>query len=557
MPALRVVGARRPLGLSADQSPSGDADLTGERRMREKKTLRRLMDSTHINQNTLWRKIRFGFFLTLLLVGVTALTAQAEITFNLDSVAAKAARMAGQSFQDPGTIPDWLTRISYDQWRDIRFRQDHAIWRNAGTPFQIQLFHPGFYYNRTVTINLVDDAGIHPLRFSPNDFDYGHNDFASRVPQGLGFAGLRIHAPIKRPDYFDEVIVFLGASYFRAVGRDEIFGLSARGLAIDTGLASGEEFPTFREFWVVKPALWATDIVIYALLDSPSMTGAYRFIVRPGEQTRVDVEARLFPRREVQQLGLAPLSSMFFHGENSSKTVEDFRPEVHDSDGLLLHFLNGEWLWRPLTNPRTLQISNMRMNEPRGYGLLQRDRDFANYQDLETHRERRVSSWIRPRGEWKAGRILLVEIPSKLDSNDNIVAFWVPEKAPKAGETLTVQYTIFWFGDDPMRPPGGRTVSTRRDRGNRDDVYRFVIEFAGQELEEIPAETVLHGAVSVASGDDVAELLDQQVVKNDVTGAWRLTFQVRPKRNEPIELRAYLDIGGRALTETWSYLLAP
>lgn len=485
------------------------------------------------------------------------LPAAAAALFQLDDVAAKAQKMASESFQDPGTVPDWLSRITYDQWRSVRFRPDRALWRNHDKPFQVQFFHPGYYYNRTVTMNLVTANGVHPVPFSPNDFDYGRNDFASRVPQNLGVAGFRVHAPIKRSDYFDEAIVFLGASYFRGVGRDQVFGLSGRGVAIDTGLPSGEEFPFFREFWIVEPVAWATDLVIYALLDSPSLTGAYRFIVRPGEQTTVDVEARLFLRREVQQLGMAPLTSMFLLGENNLRAFEDFRPEVHDSDGVLLSFPNGEWLWRPLSNPRTLQMSSLRMNQPRGFGLLQRDRNFDHYQDLETNRQLRPSVWVRPRGDWGLGRVMIVEIPTKSDTNDNIVTFWVPDKPPKPNEPLVVQYSLTWFGDDTIGPPGGRVIATRRDRGNQDDAYRFVIDFAGGALGSIAADTVLRGAVTVASGDDTAEILEQQVVKNEPLGGWRLTFQVRPRRNDPIELRAYLDLGGRALTETWSYQLIP
>ncbi|HVM97021.1 MAG TPA: glucan biosynthesis protein G [Candidatus Acidoferrales bacterium] len=475
--------------------------------------------------------------------------------FNLDAVADKAQKMASESFQEPHTVPDWLTRISYDQWRDIRYRADRALWRDGRTPFQVQFFHPGLYYNRAIAVNVVEDNRVRAVDFSPNDFDYGHNDFASRVPQNLGFAGLRIHAPIKTSDYFDEAIVFLGASYFRAVGRDEVFGLSARGLAIDTALPSGEEFPFFREFWVVKPAPWAKSIAIYAILDSASLTGAYRFIVHPGDETTVDVEARLFFRRQVQKLGIAPLTSMFFHGENSPRGPEDFRPEVHDSDGLLLHFVQGEWLWRPLSNPRTLQVSSFKMLSPKGFGLLQRDRNFAQYEDLETHFEKRPSAWIEPRGDWAMGGVDLVEIPTKSDTNDNIVSFWVPDKMPPVGESMAVRYTVHWFGDDPGRPPGGRVIATRRDRGNKADAYRFVLDFAGGDLATIPDDAVVRGAVSVASGGDVADILDQQVVKNPNTGGWRLTFQIHPKTSDPIELRAYLDQNNKALTETWSYVL--
>lgn len=478
--------------------------------------------------------------------------------FNLDDVAAKAQKVAAEAYQDPsGQVPAWLTKITYDQWRDIRFRPEHALWHERRLPFHVQFFHPGLYYNRVVAVNVVDARGSRPVEFSPSQFNYGHNDFASKVPQNLGYAGFRMHAPIKTGGYYDEVIVFLGASYFRAVGQHDVFGLSARGLAIDTALPSGEEFPYFKEFWLVTPVEWATDVVVYALLDSPSLTGAYRFIVQPGERTTVHVEGRLFLRREVQTLGLAPLTSMFFHGENANRPFEDFRPEAHDSDGLLLSFNTGEWLWRPLDNARTLQVNTVHMPNPKGFGLIQRDRDFDHYQDLETHAERRPSVWITPRTGWGDGRIELVEIPTKSDTNDNIVAFWVPEKQPKPGEPVVFAYTMYWYSDDATGSVGGRVTATRRDRGTTDGAHRFVVDFAGPKLEALPPETVLRGVVSVASDPEAADLLDQQVVKNPATGGWRLTFQVQAKRRDPIELRAFLDKGGETLTETWSYVLLP
>lgn len=487
-----------------------------------------------------------------------ARTAKASVRFGFDDVTARARALANESYRDPrGEVPAWLTQISYDQWRDIRFRPDRALWRDTKLPFQIQFFHPGLYYDRTVAISVVDDQGQHPVTFTPNDFDYGRNDFASRVPQNLGFAGFRVHAPIKKKQYFDEVIVFLGASYFRAVGRDEVFGLSARGLAIDTALPSGEEFPWFREFWIVKPKPGDRELTVYALLDSPSVAGAYQFVIRPGTQTAVRVDARLIARSAVKKLGIAPLTSMFLHGENSLRPVEDFRPEVHDSDGLLVNFSSGEWLWRPLENPRTLRVSELRASDIRGYGLIQRDRAFEHYQDLETHREQRPSAWIVPRGEWGEGRVELVEIPTKSDTNDNIVTYWVPSAPLAPGELVFWTYTIYWYGDAPDVSPGGRVVATRRDRGVAEGAYRFVIDFAGKKLESLPADTVLRGVVTVASGEDSAELLDQQVVKNPVTGGWRLTFQMRPLRNEPIELRAFLDQAGSSLTETWSGAIVP
>jgi glucans biosynthesis protein len=353
------------------------------------------------------------------------------------------------------------------------------------------------------------------------------------------------------------VIVFLGASYFRAVGKNEVFGMSARGLAIDTALSSGEEFPYFREFWLVTPKPKDQQLTVYALLDSPGITGAYQFVIDPGEQTTVNVAARLFPRRRIEKLGIGPLTTMFFVGENSQRTYEDFRPEVHDSDGLLINFNSGEWLWRPLDNPRTLRVSSFKTAHPLGYGLIQRDRDFDHYQDLETRPELRPSAWVAPQGDWGEGSVELVEIPTKADINDNVVAFWVPNKPPEPGAMGSYAYTLYWYGENPGLSPSGRVVATRHDRGTADNAYRFVIDFDGKKLESLPEDTVLRGVVTIASGDDTAELLDQQVVKNPVTGGWRLSFQIRPLKSDPVELRAFLDQGGNSLTETWSDVIRP
>ncbi len=483
--------------------------------------------------------------------------ALAREAFQFGDVIAAARKLAQEPYKEPEQVAEWLRKLSYDQWRDIRFRPDRALWRDVKSRFQVQFFHPGLYYDRTVKMHVIDAKGVRPIPFSPSQFDYGANTFASKVPQDLGYAGFRVHYPIKTAAYHDEVIVFLGASYFRALGKSQNFGLSARALAIDTALPSGEEFPYFTEFWLVKPALDAREMTIFALLDSPSVAGAYRFTVRPGEETAVAVESQLFLRREVQKLGIAPLTSMFFHGENTVRCFPDFRPEVHDSDGLMVAAGNGEWLWRPLDNPRELQVGAFEVQHPRGFGLIQRDREFASYQDLETHQNTRPSAWIVPHGDWPEGHVELVEIPTNADVNDNVATYWIAKPPPQVGTAAAFAYTVYWYGDDATRPPQGKVVATRRDFGTVENAQRFVIDFAGGKLAAIPADQVLRGVVTVVGGDEAAELTDQHVVKNTYIGGWRLSFTIRPKRRGAIELRAYLDKGGETLTETWSEAVQP
>jgi glucans biosynthesis protein len=503
-----------------------------------------------------WRRVTLRGMPAAVAIGVFLIMAAPAGAFDLDEVTAKAAQLARAPYDAArGKVPQWLLDISYDQWRDIRFRPDKALWRDQHLPFEVQFFHPGLYYPRTVTINVVDDTGVHHLESSPDQFDYGKNDFAAKVPRDLGFAGLRVHFPLKTPAYRDEVIVFLGASYFRALGKRQVYGLSARGLAIDTVVPSGEEFPDFIEFWLVRPGADATHLVVYALLDGASVTGAYRFDVRPGEETVVDVDARVFLRRAVQKLGLAPLTSMFFHGENTTRRFDDFRPEVHDSDGLLLHFASGEWLWRPLDNPTALHASLFRMDNPRGFGLVQRDRTYDHYQDLEARSDLRPSAWIAPRGDWGAGTVELDELPTDSDIHDNVVAYWVPAKPPPPLEPLAYAYTLSWYGDSGERPPGGRVSATRRDSGTVAGGQRFVVDFAGPRLDAIPADGSVRAVVSIAGGDAAGEIVDPHVVKNPVTGEWRLAFHVIPKTKGPLDLRAFLKNGDDVVTETWSYVL--
>jgi glucans biosynthesis protein len=476
--------------------------------------------------------------------------------FGLADVRRIAEQMARKPFvprKDTNPLPEYFHKMTYDQFRDIRFRKDHTVWLKDGLPFVLRFFHRGFLFPDPVTINLVENQEARPLEFHREMFDYGANEFSEELPLDMGFAGMQIFYPLRDATVHDEVAVFLGASYFRAVGRDQSWGLSARGLALDTGLEKGEEFPFFREFWIERPDKDATSLTIYALLDSPSITGAYRFVLKPGEETKFDVKAELFPRVKIEKLGIAPLTSMFFHGENKERRYDDFRPEVHDSDGLLLAFGSGEWLWRPLDNHRRLRIRRFEDQGFKGFGLLQRDRDFTHYQDLEAHYQDRPSSWVKLLGDWGKGSVELVEIPTDSERNDNIVAFWVPEKPVEPGQALSVEYRMYFGGEsiDPM--PGARAIASRVGGSGTDMLdssgRKFSIDFVGPALKKLPPDAKVEAMVTKTRG----EIKNKVVQYNPYTQGWRLYFELFPGDEQEVDLRAFLRHEGDVLSETWSY----
>jgi len=494
--------------------------------------------------------------------------------FGFAQVAAKAQALSQQSYQAPADeLPTELKELDYDQYRDIRFKQDRSVWRKQNLPFELQLFHPGLYYNAPVKISLVTNGRAAPLQFNADFFDYGKNKLDRSKLKNIGYAGFRVHFPLNSPKYKDELLVFQGASYFRALGAGQRYGLSARGLAVDTAVYSGEEFPSFTEFWIETPTAKSTSLTIYALLDSRRVTGAYKFIVKPGKQTAMEVQSRIFLREGVAKLGLAPMTSMFMHGSNQSRFDEDYRPEVHDSDGLLVANSNGEWIWRPLVNPRRLITTSFGLINPKGFGLLQRRRDFAHYEDLEAHYHERPSAWVEPKGDWGAGRVELVLIPTPDETNDNIVAFWVPNVPPAPGQALDFSYRLSWQKDEGVRPPVASVLQTRKGHGyvkTADDTQRLIVDFedvpavkpaaakAGKRSNDKAVAAVVEPVTGSVWMDDNAELIEKQTFRNEMTGGWRMSFRFRRKDNDkPIEMRAFLKRGSSQVSETWSYLYPP
>ena len=482
---------------------------------------------------------------------VGAADSPSEVAFGPSSVRELARSLAAKSFEPPDEkLPDELRDLNYDQYRSIRFLPEHALWRDEKLPFQVQFFHRGFFYKNRVDMFEVRNGRAFPIRYQRDDFSFGEG-LGQWGDVDLGFAGFRIHAPINRPDYYDEVCVFLGASYFRAVAKGETYGLSARGLSIDTGETKGEEFPVFKAFWLEKPASSATSIVVHALLDSKSAAAGYRFTIRPGERTIFDVEMSLYPRVDLAHCGLAPMTSMFFFGPNDRKDFDDFRPAVHDSDGLAISNGKGEQLWRPLNNPRDLQVSTFTDLSPRGFGLMQREKKYFAYQDLESRFERRPSLWVEPIGDWSDGAVVLFEIPTTEEIHDNIAAFWRPKQPLRGKNEHNFTYRLHWGSDAPKSDALARF--TRSGIGSRgDDSKLFVLELMGANLKGVDPKGI-KGVVTA----EKSEITNVVTEPNPETGGWRLSFQCSVKSKAPIELRAVLTQNDAPISEVWTYRWTP
>lgn len=536
-----------------------------------------------------------------LVCGAALLGSGQSLAWDIDDVAALARQRAQTPFQPTAqtmqAVPAELAALDYDSYRDIRYTPALNLWRADKLPYEINFFHVG-RQGDAVRIHEISADGVKPLPYDPATFNFGKNQLQPQAWGDLGHGGVRAFSHLNSPAHKDELIVFSGASYFRALGAGQRYGLSARGLAVDTAGAAQEEFPRFTDFWLEKPAAAATattdagagtspdaatattdkgastsaPLTIYALLDSPRMSGAYRFDVTPGDDTVTEVHAKIFMRatdKPVATLGLAPLTSMFFFGENQPRPG-DFRPEVHDSDGLMMATDDGqgggEWLWRPLQNPSSTLVTSFAMKALKGFGLMQRDRAFSSYEDTEARYELRPSAWITPLSGFGAGRVELLQFSTPDETHDNIAAYWVPEKMPAPGEALELHYQIAWQGKNQQRPPSGWVTQTRRGTGySKLDAAalarqtQFVIDFTGPALDALPEGAQVE-AISSASAN--ARVLESLAWRNPATGAWRMALRVErlpaadpAQPMQPIELRAFLQYKNQPLSETWTNLI--
>lgn len=474
--------------------------------------------------------------------------------FSHDWLKAHAREMSRGDFQPVRMASNNpLSSLTYDDYRRIVFDPEAAIWKAQALPFQLQLFHPGFLHTTSVGIHLVNDGMARELAFSTELFNYHDSPVNRRRLNAPGYAGFRVHYPINTAERHEEFLVFLGASYFRAVGKAQFYGISARGLAVNTVGQGGEEFPLFTRVWIEQPIAGATEIVIHALLDSPSVTGAYRFTAVPGSPTRMEVEASLYPRRDRARVGIAPLTSMFMFDATNRSVHDDFRNAVHDSDGLLILQANGEQVWRPLANPARLQVSSFGAGEamPVGFGLLQRRNTFAQFNDNEARYDKRPSLWIEPLGDWGDGHVELVEIPTLVEYHDNIVAYWQPHGGLQAGQEYSYQYRMHWGTDSPMALEQGRVVDTSAGRALGSEERLFVIDYSGGRQLSNP------GAVRIRATTSAGKITDVSGTLVESTGHYRAYVKLDPGQASLAELRVTLDVQGDPWGETWRYRWTP
>lgn len=503
-----------------------------------------------------------GFWPARLTAQESGATPAAPQQFSFDLLTEQMRALAAQPFAPAAAPEGFLGDLTYDTYRLIRFREDAARWQDGPSDWRLRAFHMGWLFPEPVRLYEVTDtdAGEQAteIHFSTDDFEY-LNELAAQVPEHAelpGVAGFKINYPLNRPDRWDEVAAFLGASYFRALGQGSAYGLSARGLALNTGTSTPEEFPRFSNFYLRRDPAGGSEITIYATLEGPSVTGAYRIVTRPGVATEMDVTARLFFRAEVTELGVAPLTSMFLFSEKNRAEFDDYRPNVHDSDGLRIVRADGDVIWRPLNNPAQLATSYFSETAPRAFGLHQRDRDFASYQDIGARYERRPSLDVIPLGDWGQGAVRLVEIPSDLEANDNIVAYWVPAQPVVPGDSREFAYRLVW-GDLPLDPmdPLAYVFETRSGAGGfagveaEPNTRKFVVDFKGGQLGLLPEDADIEPVASVAN----AELLGVTLQKIPGTDLWRGVIDLRAEPGAVVEMGLHIAGYGQRLTENWLY----
>jgi glucans biosynthesis protein len=486
--------------------------------------------------------------------------------FSFDALVERAKGLASQAYVPPEKpAPEVTSKLGYEQLGKIRFRTDDALWANGPAPFPVTFFHLGAFFQRRVGIHVVDAGQAREILYKQAYFEMPIDSPAHDMPEGAGFAGFRFQE--SRTGSLDwrknDWVAFLGASYFRSIGELFQYGLSARALAVNVANPLppyDEEFPDFKEFWLEAVAGSTDQVRVFALLDGPSVSGAFSFLMTRAKAVLMDIDARIFTRKDVARFGIAPLTSMYWYSETAKRTAIDWRPEIHDSDGLAMWTGKGERIWRPLNNPASIIVSAFEDHDPRGFGLSQRDRNFDHYLDGVNY-DRRPSAWVEPLEPFGDGFVQLVEIPTDDEIHDNAVAMWVPREPVRGGQSFVMKYRLHWAADEPQVTDLARCVATRLGNGGQpgtkrpQGVRKFMVEFLGGPLKDIPFGVLPEVVLSTSRGE--FSYIFAEAVPDNVPGHWRAQFDLTVTGPEPVEMRCYLRLKDKVLTETWLYQYHP
>ena len=476
-------------------------------------------------------------------------TADAVAPFQASAPLDLARALAKTAFRaPPNDLPEPFAGMSYERYAGINPRPSAALWANDHLGFVIEPLPRGFIFTSPVLLNVVENGLARQLAFRSDDFEFGGLKSAASAA-ALGFSGFRVLAP--RNGKLEEIAIFQGASFFRAHAPGQPFGTMARALAVKTGDSRGEEFPLFRAMWIERPQAGANALVVHALVDSESMAGGYRFTLRPGEATLIDVEATLVARVNVDHFGVAAMSAMSLTTPLDKRRPEDVRPMVAEANGLQMRTGAGEWIWRPVSNRATLQFSSFVDDNPKGFGFLVRDRKFEDYQDDEARWQERPSLWVEPLSDFGPGAVALVEIPAEAEWNQNCIAYWRPTGGLPAGKEASFAYRQFWCREPPIKPP---QLTVRHARsGKVGKRRRFIVTFAGESLADPAATPDLKPRLSVAPGALVGV---RTFVYRDARHL-RVAFDVDPGGETFSEIRLTVEAAGAPVSETWLYRWTP
>ncbi len=482
--------------------------------------------------------------------------------FSFAALKAQAKEMSRAAYTPPPTpAPEVMDQLTYEEWGKIRFKTDYAVYATGPQQSPVTFFHLGKFFRKGIEFSIVDGDKAREIIYDQSYFDMPADSPARKLAQGVGFAGFKIQEPKDGPlDWrTNDWVAFLGASYFRAIGELRQYGLSARGIALDTWQSGREEeFPDFTKFWIGPEQ--GRNVTLHALLEGPGIVGAYRFVMTRDKAVVMDIDCALYLRKDYIRFGLAPLTSMYWYSETRKGDGVDWRPEIHDSDGLAMWTGAGERLWRPLNNAPRVMASAFGDNDPRGFGLLQRDRVFDHYQDGVMY-DRRPSVWVEPKGKWGKGTVQLVEIPTDDEIHDNIVAMWVPDAPTGPGKEFELSYRLHWRADEPFPTKLGRCVATRLGNGGQPGqprpkgVRKFMVEFLGGPLAKLPKGVKPVPDLWASRGK--FSYVFTEAVPDDVPGHWRAQFDLTVEGNDPVEMRAFLKNGDEVLTENWLFQYHP